>query len=96
MFSKLITVPEISVGNFISLVEDGYLQSEGWILRPKNIICVENQSGTVSSFALIHISHKQDDLDYYKQLICENWIPNVEHAKAIQSDGYLNFDPIKF
>jgi hypothetical protein len=96
MFSKTIIISEISSANFISLLEDGYLQVEGWVLRPKNFIAVEGKSSTVQSCVCTHISRRQDDLDYYKQLICENWMPNIECVKAIQSDGYPNFQPNKF
>jgi hypothetical protein len=96
MFSKTITISELSSANFISLQEDGYLQIEGWVLRPKKFKAVENQSSAVQSFVCSYILHKQDDLDYYKQLICEGWKPNIGSSKAIQSDGYPNFQPDKF
>ncbi len=96
MFSKNIIIPDISSANFITLMEDGYLQIEDLILRPNNFCPHESDIYTCEGFACTHILHRQDSLQYYQDLISKDWIPNIDCAKAIQSDGYTNFEPWKF
>lgn len=96
IFAKTLVLESLTGRQLVNWIEHGYIQIEEWIFRPHDLVVIDSDlcicEGTASSI----IFQRSDSVEYYQELIKNDWIPNTECAQAIQRGGYPNFEPEEF
>lgn len=90
VFTRELTT-HLTGQQFVSWIEQGYVQIEEYIFRPINTIVHDDKSCICETYASSSILQNQDSFEYYAALIKKGWIPNKKDAKAIRCSGYPNF-----
>lgn len=96
MFAKTVILTHITGKQLEEGFEDHYIQIDHWNFRPSKLNIVNNERCICTGFATASISKKSDSIEYYRDLTKRDWVPHRENMKAVQCDGYPNFEPEKF